>query len=68
LERYGTISPVAVSREELTSRIADALPFGSAGETTPIDAHAQPIDESKLPEIDRTIYDTARRLWSKLQE
>ncbi len=68
LERYGTISPVAVSREEWTSRIAGANPFGSAGEVTPIEAHAQPVDESKLPEIDRTIYDTARRLWNKLQE
>jgi len=67
MERYGT-SPVAVSREEWTSRIAGANPFGAAGEVIPIDAPAQPVDESKLPEIDRTIYDTARRLWSKLRE
>ena len=67
MERYGT-SPVAVNREEWASRLADANPFGAAGEVIPIDAPAQPVDESKLPEIDRTIYDTARRLWSKLRE
>ncbi len=66
LERYGQLSPVAVSREEWTSRIAGANPFGAVGNITPIDA--QPVDESKLPEIDRTIYDTVRRLWGKLQE
>ncbi len=67
MERYGP-SPVAVSREEWTSRLAGANPFGTAGKVTPVDANAQPIDDSKIPEVDRTIYDTARRLWRRLQE
>lgn len=68
MERYGELSPVAINREEWASRIADSNPFSTPGEITPVDAHAQPVDDSQIPEIDRDIYDTARRLWSKLQE
>ncbi len=68
MERYDHVSPIAVNREEWTSRIAASNPFSTGGDVTPVEASTQPVDDSQIPEVDRTIYDTARRLWNKLQE
>ena len=68
MERYGHESSLAISREEWTSRIARSDPFRTSGEATPVDVNAEPVDDSQIPEVDRTIYDTARRLWNKLRE
>ncbi len=65
MERYGQVSPVVLSRENWTSRVANLDPTGMP--TT--EAITPPNSEdSQIPKIDRTIYDTAHRLWRKLQE
>ena len=64
LERYGQLSPIVVHREEWTARVAGVDPFG----TGPVDANSQSLEAAQTPEADRTIYDTARRLWRKLHE
>jgi hypothetical protein len=68
MERYGHESSLAISREEWTSRIARSDPFRTEGEATPAEVSAEPVEDSHIPEVDRTIYDTAQRLWNKLQE
>jgi hypothetical protein len=64
MERYGQLSPIVVTREEWTGQVAAFDPFN----TGPVDAQGQPVEEEPDPAVDRTIYDTARRLWRKLQE
>ena len=64
MERYGQLSPIVLHREEWTGRVAAVDPFN----TGPVDANGQPLEEGQDPEVDRTIYDTARRLWRKLHE
>lgn len=68
MERYGQLSPVVVDRHEWTSRLAESNPFAAPDGITPVDANGQPVDDPDAPEVDRTIYDTARRLWRKLHE
>ena len=68
MDRYGHELPMAASSEEWTSRIAESNPFRTEGDITPIEPSREPTEDGEVPEVDRTIYDTARRLWSKLQE
>lgn len=70
LEQYGQLSPIVLHREQLTGQVAAYDPFGT-GPVTPqqVDANGQPIyPPAEAPQVDRTIYDTARRLWRKLDE
>ncbi|MDC0935474.1 metal-dependent hydrolase [Pirellulales bacterium] len=80
MERYGQLSPIVVDHDVLRSRLRrGATPANSpllATEQTPtpeIDANGAPlpfdqIQEPTPPDRDRTIYDTARRIWRQLRE
>ena len=65
MQRYGQLSPVVVRREAWSGQTAgDDDPHAAASE----DAAEQPTDAPKTPQVDHTIYDTARRIWRSLRE
>ena len=68
MERYGHSSPLANSATAWTTQFAESNPFGMGGDITPVGGTPPTTADDELPEVDRTIYDTARRLWSKLRE
>jgi len=64
MERYGQLSPVAIRRESWAGQIVDSDPQ----DVTPESSDGQPTGDPDSLEIDRTIYDTARRIWRSLRE
>lgn len=75
MERYGQLSPVVLQRDQwlrTNQQIAQDDPRGMAppnGIQPPPDRYAtdrQPDEPNQLPQ-DRTIYDTARRIWQSMQ-
>ena len=64
MERYGQISPVVIKREQWEHRYAQNDPNA----VVPLDENGQPVTDEAEAERDRTIYDTARRIWRSLRE
>ena len=69
MDRYGTNYPIALDRNAIQSQIAGTFQEGypATGPTPGITpqgyAVLPPNGEQPSPEVDQTIYDTARRLW-----
>ena len=71
MERYGQVSPVAINASDLTSRLAGPDPNAGNPQGNPNGAVApggQPDSQNAAPEEDRTVYDTARRIWRSIRE
>ena len=64
MERYGQVSPVVVSRENIRQHFSQDAP----SDVVPLDENGQPVTEPEPSESDQTIYDTARRIWRSLRE
>ena len=69
MERYGTISPVVIRRDQLQQQYAQFNPNATdPNAVVPLDENGQPLTEPNPTAQDQTIYDTARRIWSSLRE
>ena len=68
MQRYGKLSPVVVNRNDWASHVTGNDPVGPTPHVAPFDADGQQDDQQQVPEVDRTIYDTARRIWRSLSE
>ena len=77
MEQYGQLSPLVLQRDDWSARIVRNQPNESEMVTPAEGAAPYPdwqsvvpggVDDSLQPPQDRTIYDTARRIWSTFHE
>ncbi|MCA9231617.1 MAG: metal-dependent hydrolase [Planctomycetales bacterium] len=67
MQRYGQLSPVVLEREDWAGRIVQQTPEQLAPQDKNSPTPNDP-DEPTAPGKDRTIYDTAQRIWRSLRE
>jgi membrane-bound metal-dependent hydrolase YbcI (DUF457 family) len=81
MERYGQLSPIVLDNAALRQRLALATgPTGGTGPMDPmapdgaawnpngVEPQSAPTDGGPVGHPDRTIYDTARRIWQRFQQ